>query len=345
MAQAIGGRCCLPSRVAEMMKSKGIECISEPGTCAFILKGTLSAAWGWALLDANSKGFVMKARRLSQLSVMVGVAPADLDASGANQYNTTGYSLYFRNLRAYGRGSISNRDVGLPDRELGLNEVLHLRYSRGPPPALSASLDGVTFKALPIELSPGDYRPFVSLHTMSDVSVQIDAPISATLPHAATCRKTMNERLWRDRLFTDCTVTCGASEFRCHRAILANASDVWRTAFEGSFIEGRDARLSIDDAEPLVVEALLKYAYTCEFDFDDAAAALPLAHRYEISSLVTTCARQLLENVTVDNVARIASTLNAYLEHEGVAKVWPRLLDIIGSDQDLLDAAMRRVKV
>jgi hypothetical protein len=47
---------------------------------------------------------------------------------------------------------------------------------------------------------------------------------------------------------------------------------VWWTALESGFREGRDAKLSIDDADPDpgpgVVEAMLGYAYAGEFDCD-----------------------------------------------------------------------------
>jgi len=140
-------------------------------------------------------------------------------------------------------------------------------------------------------------------------------------------------------------VTCGSSEFPCHRAVLANTSTVWRTALESSFRESHDAKLSIDDFDPGVVEAVLKYAYTCEIEFVDAAAVLGLAHRYEMSSLVALCAPQMLEGVTAENVAKRASTLNVYLEHEEVAKVWPKLNEIIGRDPSLIEALMRQVKI
>jgi len=113
---------------------------------------------------------------------------------------------------------------------------------------------------------------------------------------------------------------------------------------ESSFREGRDAKLSIDDVDPGAVEAVLKYAYTCIFEFGDVAAALTLAHRYEMPKLVALCVRRMLDDVTAENVADIAATLNVYLEHEEVAKVWPKFLAIVGQDQKLMDVAMRNVK-
>jgi len=53
----------------------------------------------------------------------------------------------------------------------------------------------------------------------------------------------------------------------------------------------------------------------------------------------------MLEGVTAENVAERASTINVYLEHEDVAKVWPEFLKIIGSDPSLIDAVTRQVKV
>eukprot|EP00445_Apocalathium_hangoei_P031249 CAMPEP_0203929854 /NCGR_PEP_ID=MMETSP0359-20131031/68702_1 /ASSEMBLY_ACC=CAM_ASM_000338 /TAXON_ID=268821 /ORGANISM="Scrippsiella Hangoei, Strain SHTV-5" /LENGTH=40 /DNA_ID= /DNA_START= /DNA_END= /DNA_ORIENTATION= len=37
--------------------------------------------------------------------------------------------------------------------------------------------------------------------------------------------------------------------------------------------------------------------------------------------------------------------MNVYLEHKEVAKVWPKLKEIIGRDPSLIEALMRQVKV
>eukprot|EP00446_Apocalathium_sp_SHHI-4_P031473 CAMPEP_0177227678 /NCGR_PEP_ID=MMETSP0367-20130122/40748_1 /TAXON_ID=447022 ORGANISM="Scrippsiella hangoei-like, Strain SHHI-4" /NCGR_SAMPLE_ID=MMETSP0367 /ASSEMBLY_ACC=CAM_ASM_000362 /LENGTH=232 /DNA_ID=CAMNT_0018677935 /DNA_START=59 /DNA_END=756 /DNA_ORIENTATION=+ len=87
-----------------------------------------------------------------------------------------------------------------------------------------------------------------------------------------------------------------------------------------------------------VVEAVLKYAYTCEFEFDDAAAVLGLADRYDMSSLVSLCPQQMIEGVTAENVAKRASTMNVYFEHEQVAKVWPKF-KLMRSTFDMIEVA------
>jgi hypothetical protein len=84
--------------------------------------------------------------------------------------------------------------------------------------------------------------------------------------------------------------------------VLANISLVWRTALESGFREGRDANLSILDADPDpgVVEAVLKYAYTGELHCDTPEVALRIAHSCEMSELVALCPRCMLDDVTID---------------------------------------------
>jgi len=247
---------------------------------------------------------------------MAGIAPADADIRENAYHPAGGHCIFSGNLMCYGEGDISNRLVGLPGRKLAPGEELHIRYVIKPQPELAVSLDGKTFTPVPAELKHANYVPCLSLGN-SEVTVQIEN-YGASQHDTSEGRKLILDRLWQDRRFTDCTVTCGSSDFQCHRAVLANASAVWQTALESSFREGRDAKLRIDDSDPGVVEALLKYAYTSEFEFGDAAATLGLAHRYEMPSLVALCAQQMLEDVTVENVGKIASAMNVYGEHKEV---------------------------
>lgn len=297
--------------------------------------------WQSALLQGSDQGgFVMTVKLLRGADIMAGIAPAGADISGT-VYKTAGHYLYTASKGWYGEGGIRNRTIGLPQGAIAVGQEFHLCYMPKPKPAFAVSLDGTSFTPVPAELNQTSYVPCVCL-SMSSALVHIKEVVMMQRPSVAC--SPLQDRLWRDRLFTDCTVACGSSEFRCHRAVLASASAVWRTALESGFREGSDAKLIIDDAEPGVVLAVLKFAYTGEFECDDAASALRLAHRYEMSSLVALCAQQSIEEVTVENVAKIASTLTIYLEHEEVAKVWSAFLEIIRKVPHLLDACMRQCK-
>jgi len=285
----------------------------------------------------------MKVQVVWGTMVMAGIALEEADITQAHVFLKVCHYIWAHNLTSYAEGGIGGRDVGLPHKSLAAGEQLHIRYIPTPQPELAVSLDGNMFTVVPMEHKYTNCVPCLSLRD-SDAIVQIQ-DFDSSEQFAIEGRRTMHDRLWQDRHFTDCTVTCGSSEFQCHRAVLANASAVWRTSLESSFRDGREAKLRIENADPCAVEAVLRYAYTREFELDYAAAALGLACRFEMSSLVALCAQQVLEGVTAENVAKLASTMNICLEHDEVAKVWPEFLRIVGQDRSLMDAAMRQVKV
>jgi len=328
----------------KVLKSFGTLQWDEASATGPITLKCNAEGWNSALLQASGRGgFVMKVVAVRGMCILAGIAPAYADMSG-EAFRKVGHHIFAQNLTWFGEGGIENHTlVGLLQERLAPSQELHLRYVPKPQPELAVSLDGKSFTRVPAELKHAKYVPCVVLYN-SDASVQIEE-LGASQHAASEGRKLMQDCLWQDRLFTDCTVTCGSSEFHCHRAVLANASAVWRTSLESSFREGREAKLRIENADPCAVEAVLRYVYTREFELDYAAAALGLAYRYEMSSLVALCAQQVLEGVTVENVARLASTMNICLEHEEVAKVWPEFLKIVGQDRSLMDAAMRQVKV
>merc|ERR1711924_551522 len=107
--------------------------------------------------------------------------------------------------------------------------------------------------------------------------------------------------------------------------------------------EGRESTIQVTDAEPDVVDALLRYIYTGKLLQRHAMALLPLAHRYEISDLVGLCVREMLRQLSVKNVTNIVSLVNRFSEHEEVAVLWPTLLEQVKYDHALLEASMRSV--
>ena len=113
---------------------------------------------------------------------------------------------------------------------------------------------------------------------------------------------------------------------------------------QGKFREGREATICIDDADSSVVAAVLKYAYTSEYDGADACAVLSLAHRYEIPELVASCVSRMVSDMTVDNVAQVVSAMNTFRDHPEVASVWPKVSEMLGEDASLRDSALRCVR-
>merc|ERR1711971_1244174 len=132
---------------------------------------------------------------------------------------------------------------------------------------------------------------------------------------------------------------CGEKMLQCHRIVLATASPVWRSAFEGTFREGQEATIRIQDAKPSEVEALVQYAYTGEFDDANATALMPLAHRYEMPELVACCGWSMLSQLSVTNVAQTVSTINTFSEHAEVAPLWSKLVKRVYGNPELREAA------
>jgi len=153
-----------------------------------------------------------------------------------------------------------------------------------------------------------------------------------------------DKEMWNDTDFSDCRIVCSGRVFPCHRVVLASASPVWRAALLSGFKESFDARIDIEDAEPIAVEALLSYIYNGVLDQDHAADVLPLAHRYQIHELIKVCASSILKNINQQNVVDVVSVMREFTEHEEVSAVWPSVVEKVCADPVLRDTAMRRVR-
>lgn len=175
--------------------------------------------------------------------------------------------------------------------------------------------------------------------------------IFSVLPHPEQLsnkrRIVMQEALWTDTSFSDCTIKCGTRVLKCHRVVLGTASPVWSTALRSSFREGSEASISIDDFDPSVVEAAVKYAYTSDIPADgniDLIDCLKLAHRYEMSSLVEACAHHVINNLTVDNVAKAVAVMNVLSDNKSVKSLWPILFERVRENEFLNKAALRSLR-
>lgn len=280
---------------------------------------------------------------------MIGFAPSSINVNQDGVHGSCGHYIFICNLTLYSQGGTSGAVSGLGSA-LAIGQTLRLRLATSPRPSISAAIEGSSngesvcdFKQLPFPpLDSGDYRPCILIRS-PDSALEISLNTASRGPNPKRARLMLKE-MWQDTSFSDCRVVCGEKALRCHRIVLATASPVWRTALESSFREGHEASINIQDAKASEVEALIQYAYTDDFDDANAAALLPLAHRYEMPDLVGRCGRLMLTQLSVTNVACTVSAINTFSEHEEVAPLWSELVGKVSSDPNLIEAAMRHVR-
>lgn len=198
------------------------------------------------------------------------------------------------------------------------------------------------FKAVFVRLHPTTSSGCIPGSLQAEMWGKVATTSPATSP--STHGFELLQQIMNDGEFADCRVVCGSTVINCHRSVLAAVSPVWHAALRSNFREAREATISIQDAEPAIVKALLKYAYTGEVDSSCVASLLPLAHRYELPELVGICAQCMFDEMTVDNAVSYVSLLNMFIEHEKVAIIWPLVVDKVSRNREFGDILLRSVR-
>jgi hypothetical protein len=121
--------------------------------------------------------------------------------------------------------------------------------------------------------------------------------------------------MWEDHAFSDMRVTCGGQSWQVHRSVLATASPVFRSMLMSECQESQMKQVDIKEAEPEMVEAMLRHIYALPEQTDTTpkslVALIDLASRYDVKHLVLKCVGVLLDEggVQKDNVVAIARAL------------------------------------
>eukprot|EP00746_Dinoflagellata_sp_MGD_P081924 gnl/MRDRNA2_/MRDRNA2_32547_c0_seq1.p1 gnl/MRDRNA2_/MRDRNA2_32547_c0~~gnl/MRDRNA2_/MRDRNA2_32547_c0_seq1.p1 ORF type:complete len:232 (-),score=18.96 gnl/MRDRNA2_/MRDRNA2_32547_c0_seq1:261-956(-) len=155
----------------------------------------------------------------------------------------------------------------------------------------------------------------------------------------------VQERVWKERKFTDAVVVCDGQRFDVYRATLSAASPVFEVAFSSNMEEGRSAVYNIKESTPAAVESMLRFIYTGSISVmvseDDVAPLFDLAIQYGLQELANDCASKLIVNVTKQNVHARTQLLK---RHSGssteVKKAWDRMVDMLQSKRELLVACL-----
>ncbi|KAK3122196.1 hypothetical protein QOZ80_8BG0666300 [Eleusine coracana subsp. coracana] len=121
----------------------------------------------------------------------------------------------------------------------------------------------------------------------------------------------------------DCTVgadvsfVVGGETFPAHRSVLAAWSPVFKAELFGSMADAATTTITVQDMDPAAFEAMLRFMYTdALLPADDALDMmqhlLAAADRYALDRLKLLCAAKLWDSVSVDTVASILVSAEAY---------------------------------
>lgn len=236
---------------------------------------------------------------------------------------------------------------------LNAEEELYLRFCTDPGPMLYASFNGGGLVKLPFSpaIVAADYRPVLRVTKPGTaLKVQVCSLESPVLSKRKPLRRIFQASSVSDD--ADCAVICRGRIFLCQRAILSKESPVFRETIEAwrlliddetckSFRD--EAIIRMEDGTPEIVEALLQYSHTRDFDSSvDFMALLLLAHKYQISGLVEKCGSDLLEKATAENVQSYVDALRPFEQDWELQPWWTYLRNKIRSGPPLTNVRLRR---
>eukprot|EP00929_Paragymnodinium_shiwhaense_P091254 TRINITY_DN51277_c0_g1_i1.p1 TRINITY_DN51277_c0_g1~~TRINITY_DN51277_c0_g1_i1.p1 ORF type:complete len:264 (-),score=43.61 TRINITY_DN51277_c0_g1_i1:125-916(-) len=148
----------------------------------------------------------------------------------------------------------------------------------------------------------------------------------------------IQERAWKQRKFTDAVVVCNGQRFDVHRATLSAASPVFDAAFSCGMTEGAFATYEIQQSTAAAVEAMLFFMYNGSIAVppEELPQLLELAVQYELHELCEMVGKNMLSDISVDNVQERAKALKRH--QTKVKSSWEAMLDHLREHRELLAA-------
>ena len=145
------------------------------------------------------------------------------------------------------------------------------------------------------------------------------------------------KKMWKDRKFPDVTIKCtrDSHEIKCHRVMLAG-SPVFEVQMERWSNEKNEITV---DANGTVAEAVVKFLYTGELTLGvDCTEVLLLAHRYQISDLVSLAKAEVLKMLSPDTAVKTARVLRLLRDEEEHRQDWETFCNQVGQNAKVLEA-------
>jgi len=217
-----------------------------------------------------------------------------------------------------------------------LTAQVRMRYEHG-----CLTFTSGEHQSQPHKVPVGSYYPCVFL-------VEKELSLKVQLGRKRRCPDELNERLWKDRKFTDASLSCGGRSIPVHRAVLAAASPVFERMWECGMREAASTVAEIDDTTPAALEAMVQFAYTVSLPEEaDLGPLFQLAGKYEVEGLAEVVGQRMLAELGPGNASEWLCTV---LEHADAGDqraialwqaLYSRLLQQPTLQQEVLESLLR----
>ncbi|KAL4239718.1 Kelch-like protein 41 [Mactra antiquata] len=123
------------------------------------------------------------------------------------------------------------------------------------------------------------------------------------------------EEVWQDESFSDIVIKIGTKSYNCHRLVLASLSAYFNAMFRSGMKETVDGSADLQNIEPEIFEAVLKFMYSgCNvITQENVERLLEAAVMLQISCLQEQCESYLKNQIGPDNclgIWQLASNLS-----------------------------------
>lgn len=153
------------------------------------------------------------------------------------------------------------------------------------------------------------------------------------------------KELLNENKLIDCVLKVGDRSIPCHRLIMAACSPYFRELFfSANGKEVNQKEVVLENLDPSVMEAIVKYMYSAEIDINDnnVQDILAIANRFQIPSVFTVCVNYLQKKLSKNNclaIYRLALMLNSVRLAVAARDFIADRFEAIAKDEDFLELA------
>ena len=146
--------------------------------------------------------------------------------------------------------------------------------------------------------------------------------------------------LLTDTTFSDFTIQCGTEKFPCHKAILANRSDVFaRLLSSTDWAENKKNVFQVDNHDPATVKQMLEFIYTNKLPEGTRGSVelLFIADQFNMKDLISFCELDISRQVSPENAIKILGNVDKVaeatcLKNFVIQFISKNILSLVGTD-------------